>query len=96
MYWTVLIIAGLLEIGWAIGLKYKITLSIFLFTINYYQARFETFFSPRIISDTQLQFQINKFLSFSTQYVLTFDDNPVITNTQIIYSINNSLVIRFQ
>src|SRR5690606_15658735 len=77
------------------AMRYKIKTGISIFSLTYYQARFENFFSPRIISDTQLQFAINKYLSFTTQYVFTFDDNPIINNTQMIYSLNQGIAIKF-
>ncbi len=78
-----------------LGFRYKFRPGLSLFSLTYYQARFDKFFSPRIISDTQLQIQINKYLSLLTQFTITFDDNPVITNTQIIFSTNHLLVVKF-
>ena len=52
-----------------IFLRGDISKNVYLFFVTYYQARFERFFNPRIITDVQLNFKINKYFSLSNQLV---------------------------
>ena len=78
------------------NLSYKTHFSdnVNFFAVVYYQARFEKFLSPRVITDLQLQLKINKHFSFNTQFVSTFDDLPIIAGNEFVYSLNNTLVIK--
>ena len=79
-----------------ITIKAKLSPSLNWFMINYYQARPDAnFVKPRLITDTSLQFKINKRFAFNTQYVATYDDNPIIDIPKLIYSINSSIQYNF-
>lgn len=69
--------------------------STYLLLVTYYQARFEKFFAPRIVSEIQLNFTINKYFTFSNQFVSTYDDLPIISNSKFIYSYNSSILVKF-
>lgn len=73
--------------------RWNITESLAFMSITYYQARFDRFFRPRLITDTSFQIQINERFSFRTQYVATYDDDPVVDQANFIYSLENKLVI---
>lgn len=70
--------------------------NITLFVVTYYQARFERFFAPRVITDIQLQFKVNKYIGFNIQFASTFDALPPIDENGFVYTLNNNLVINFQ
>jgi len=79
-----------------ITIKARLTPSLSWFMITYYQARPDAnFIKPRLITDTSLQFKINKRFAFNTQYVATYDDNPIIDIPNLIYSVNSSILYNF-
>lgn len=78
-----------------LSFRTNLTKDITLFLVGYYQARFERFFQPRVISDIQLQLQVSRYISFNTQFTSTFDALPLIEGNNFVYSFNNSLVINF-
>jgi hypothetical protein len=78
-----------------ISLRGELTKNLSLFFVTYYQARFERFFFPRIISDLQLNLKISKYLTLSNQFVSTFDALPILSNNNFIYSLNTSLMVKF-
>jgi hypothetical protein len=78
-----------------VTLKSKLGNGITLFLLTYYQARYNRFLQPRIISDMKINFKINNHFSFSTQLTGIFDADPIIKNNHLIYEFNNSLVINF-
>jgi hypothetical protein len=79
-----------------ISLKSKLGTGITLFVLTYYQARFNRFLQPRVISDFKINFRINTYFSFSTQLTGIADANPIIKNNRLVYEFNNRLVITFQ
>ncbi|MBX9852570.1 MAG: hypothetical protein K2X86_12555 [Cytophagaceae bacterium] len=58
--------------------------------VTYYQARFEKIFKPRIITDVQLNFNINKYFSLSNPLVSTYDALPILDENEFIYSFNTT------
>lgn len=70
--------------------------NVTVFFVTYYQARFERFFAPRIISDVQLQFKVNQYIGFNLQFVSTYDALPPIVGNDFVYTLSNNLVITFQ
>lgn len=77
-------------------IKAKITPTLSLYMITYYQARPDQyFFRPRLITDTSLQFKISTKFSFNTQYVATYDDRPIIDIPHLIYAVNSSILYNF-
>jgi hypothetical protein len=67
---------------------------ITLFSTVYYQARFDRFFRPRIVTDMQLMFKITKVLSFSTDFASTFDSLPIVTGNVFTYTFSGSFFIK--
>jgi len=68
------------------GLHEKIT----LFASVYYQARFDKFNYPRVVSDIQLTFKVTKLLSLNTGFVATYDSYPVVNGNIFTYKLNGS------
>jgi hypothetical protein len=66
--------------------------NVSFFFVGYYQARYERFFKPRVITDIQLQFKVNKYLSFNTSFQSTLDALPAITNNNFVYTMNTTLL----
>jgi hypothetical protein len=69
--------------------------NITLFSIFYYQARFDDYFRPRFVSDIQLVFNISKRFSFSNKFTSTLDAAPIVQNNNFIYTLSSNLVIKF-
>lgn len=69
--------------------------SISLFMVGYYQARPDYFFLPRLITEVQFQFKLNKYLAFNTRFASTYDALPVIEGNAFLYELTNSLLINF-
>ena len=69
--------------------------NVYLLFVTYYQAAFETFFYPRIISELQLNFIINKYFTLNNQFSSNFDSLPILTKNRLVYSFNTSLMINF-
>jgi hypothetical protein len=67
---------------------------ITLFSTIYYQARFEKFFNPRIVSDVQLMFKITKVLSFNTEFASTVDTLPIVTGNVFTYRFSGNFFIK--
>lgn len=66
-----------------------------LLVIGYYQARPDRFFSPRLISENRLSFNITGSLSYRASFVLSYDTEPVIDIPELTYELKNGIVIRF-
>jgi hypothetical protein len=64
-----------------------------LVLIGYYQAPPASFFRPRITGDAKLNIRISNNLTFSTQFVLTYDAEPLIDVTNVVYRLTNGIVI---
>lgn len=69
---------------------------ITLYGTIYYQARFEKFTYPRIVSDIQLVFKITKSLSFSTQFASTLDYLPIVTGNVFTYNFSGSFFLKLK
>lgn len=77
-------------------LKAKITPTLSFFMITYYQAIPNQYFiRPRLITDATLQFKISNKFVFNTQYVATYDDMPIISIPNFIYSLNSAIQYNF-
>ncbi|MCA1800859.1 MAG: hypothetical protein LC662_00190 [Rhodothermaceae bacterium] len=61
--------------------------------IGYYQAPPASFFKPRITGDAKLNLKISSNLTFTTQFVLTYDADPLIDVTKVVYRLTNGIVI---
>jgi hypothetical protein len=72
-----------------------LTGNVYLLFVTYYQARFERFFNPRIISELQMNFIINKYFTLNNQFVSTFDSLPILTENRFVYSLNTNLLVKF-
>lgn len=65
-------------------------------SIFYFQSRLDSyFFSPRISSDAQITFKINKYLSFAVRYNVYFDALPPVPIFNWYYSVTNKIVFSF-
>lgn len=64
-----------------------------LVMIGYYQAPPASFFKPRITGDAKLNLKISDNLTFTTQFVLTYDAGPLIDVTKVVYRLTNGIVI---
>jgi hypothetical protein len=64
-----------------------------LVMIGYYQAPPGSFFEPRITGDAKLNLKISSNLTFTTQFVLTYDADPLIDVTKVVYRLTNGIVI---
>ncbi len=67
---------------------------ITLFTSVYYQARFEKFTKPRVVSDIQLVFKVTKVLSMSTGFVSTYDSYPIVEGNIFTYKLSGSFLFK--
>ena len=67
---------------------------ITLFTSVYYQARFEKFNKPRVVSDIQLVFKVTKLISFTTGFVSTYDSYPIVDGNIFTYKLNGTLLFK--
>lgn len=63
--------------------------------IGYYQARPDHFFNARSILETQLQVNINSYISLSVQFSAAYDADPVIDIPNWTYELSNGLIIKF-
>lgn len=63
--------------------------------VTYYQARFEKFFRPRVISELQVNFVINKYFSISHQFTSLLDAMPILDNNEFTYNYNINLIVKF-
>jgi hypothetical protein len=64
-----------------------------LVLIGYYQAPPASFLEPRITGDAKLNLRISDNLTFTTQFVLTYDAAPLINVTKVVYRLTNGIVI---
>lgn len=78
------------------SVKIGIGKNITLFSIAYYQARFNKFFQPRLITDVQLKFSFNRFIAFAIGFSSTFDALPIVDKNNFVFTFSNSLVIKIQ
>ncbi len=67
---------------------------ITLFTSVYYQARYEKFFNPRIVSDIQLVFKVTKLLSLSSGFNSTYDSYPIVEGNIFTYKLSGSVIFK--
>jgi hypothetical protein len=76
----------------------KVTLhkKITLFGTVYYQARFEKFTCPRIVSDVQFVFKVTNGLSLTTQFASTFDSLPIVAGNIFTYTLSGSFLIKLK
>ncbi len=79
----------------SVNVRGRITESVDVAAISYYQARPDRFFKPRFTSDWQLRFRISEQLRFALQFVSTLDSDPPFDATHFIYNVNNVLEVRF-
>ncbi|MCS6824008.1 MAG: DUF481 domain-containing protein [Cytophagaceae bacterium] len=77
-------------------LRANLNQQITLFTITYYQARFDAFLKPRMISDVQIMFKVNRRFSFSNNFSATLDTHPIADNNKFIYTLSSSLILKFE
>ena len=75
--------------------KIPLSKQVTFFSIMYYQARFDDFFHPRFINDTQLQIALGKHFAFNSQFTSTLDAAPILQNNGFVYSLSSSLNYRF-
>ncbi|HVD98701.1 MAG TPA: hypothetical protein VNB90_10905 [Cytophagaceae bacterium] len=68
--------------------------NITLYTSIYYQARFEKFTHPRIVSDIQCVFKITKKLSFSTTFGSTYDALPIVAGNVFTYKLSGNFMFQ--
>ena len=64
------------------------------FGVVYYQARYDLFLRPRIISDLQLVFNLSKHFSFSNQLVSIIDTYPIVENNRFTYTLTGNLIVK--
>lgn len=83
------------KISQNIMIRYKITKNTTFFLINYYQARPQSIFEPRISLDSYLKVGINKKLAIGLQYDMTYDTQPPIEIARLVYSFKTNLVYKF-
>lgn len=74
-------------------LRGRLTEQAELVMIGYYQAPPASFFKPRITGDAKLNLKISDNLTFTTQFVLTYDAEPLIDVTKVVYRLTNGIVI---
>lgn len=79
----------------SINLRGRVTESMEVAAITYYQARPVNIHKPRFTSDVQLRFRISENLRFVFQFVSTYDSDPPFRSTDFIYHINHLLEVRF-
>ncbi len=75
--------------------RFKINEIMSFLMISYYQARFDRFFTPRFITDASFQLSLTSKFALRAQYTATYDADPIINISKLIYSINNTLVYKF-
>ncbi|MEN7546810.1 DUF481 domain-containing protein [Rapidithrix thailandica] len=78
-----------------LSLRWKVSENVDFNMINYYQARFTDFFAPRVSSDINLRFKINKRFSFGSKFSVIYDAAPVVPISNLIYSLKNGLSYNF-
>jgi len=78
----------------SITVRGDVASNVNVFLVSYYQARFNRFFSPRIISEIQVNIKINKYFSISNQFTSTYDAIPILKNNTFIYSYTTSLLFK--
>lgn len=67
---------------------------ITLFSSIYYQARFEKFNYPRIVSDIQFVFKVTKKFSLSTGFVSTYDSLPIVDRNVFTYKLSGNFLFQ--
>lgn len=78
-----------------VNIRWRITQHVNLFLLTYYQARFESFFRPRVISDVQLSYELNKNFSMVGQYISTYDAAPILVANEFIQTFNLTFNYKF-
>jgi putative salt-induced outer membrane protein YdiY len=64
-------------------------------TITYYQARFDSFWQPRLTTEINLNTKINKHFLFTTRFTAQYDAIPVIPIDKFVYTFTNGVTLRF-
>lgn len=77
------------------SIRGDISNNVYLLFVTYYQARFEKFLTPRIISDVQLNVKMSRFFSISNQFTSTYDALPILRDNKFIFSLNTNLTLNF-
>jgi hypothetical protein len=67
---------------------------ITLFASVYYQARFEKFNYPRVVSDLQLVFKVTKVLSLNSGFGATYDSYPVVSGNIFTYKLSGGFLFK--
>ena len=78
-----------------ITLRHKLSANTTFFLITFYQARPQSFFTPRITLDSYLKVGISKKIALGLQYTMTYDTDPPLTIAELIYSFKTNLVYKF-
>jgi hypothetical protein len=78
-----------------IALRGDVAKNLNVLFVTYYQARFERFFVPRVITDIQVNIVISKHFTLSNQFVSTYDALPILFDNQFIFSFTTNLLVKF-
>ncbi|MGB3616959.1 MAG: DUF481 domain-containing protein [Catalinimonas sp.] len=63
--------------------------------IAYYQARFDTFFRPRLSGDIAATYKLNEWLAFTSRLSGQYDDAPVVAIERVNILYSNGIQVRF-
>lgn len=78
-----------------IALRGDIAKNLNVLLVTYYQARYERFFVPRVITDIQVNIIISKRFTLSNQFVSTYDALPILSDNRFIFSYTTNLLVKF-
>ena len=78
-----------------LSLHHTFTESFNLNAIAYYQAKFDSFFQPRVFGDVNLNFSITKKLTFTTKFSIIYDSAPVVPVREVFYNLTNGISLTF-
>ncbi len=62
---------------------------------SYYQATYTSFFTPRISLEVNLNLNITKKLTFTSNFIMYYDNLPVVPIDNFVYKFKNGLGYRF-
>ncbi|HEY8402801.1 MAG TPA: DUF481 domain-containing protein [Cytophagaceae bacterium] len=79
----------------SLSLRATLSPQVSLFLTTYYQARFEDFFRPRVISDISLMLKISNRFAFTNTFVSNFDAAPILAENEFVYTFNSTFTIKF-
>src|SRR5690606_28338183 len=78
--------------------RWDISTNVFFHTTFYHQIGYDDYIDTarnRMSTNTNFNFKISKFLAFTTNITMAYEDKPIISITKFIYGVENGLTLTF-